>query len=55
VSAVPVWPVSLRLIHRKDAKNAKKFFNEKILKTLRSLRLCGENGVYAWTKNRPGQ
>jgi hypothetical protein len=38
------------LIHRKDAKNAKNLI-AKYLRTLRSLRLCVENGVIAETQN----
>jgi hypothetical protein len=40
--------IQKQLIHRKDAKDAEKFFNENklnALRPLRSLRLCGEIGV----------
>jgi hypothetical protein len=47
VSAVPMWPASVRLIHRKDAKNAKKFLNENNKKTL-----CVLCGVKIRRKNR---
>ena len=37
--------------HRRDAKNAEKFFNWKKI-TLRSLRLCGEH-IFLLTVSRP--
>jgi hypothetical protein len=39
--------------HRRDAKNAEKFFIEKLLNTLSSLRLGGER-VSLWKNARQG-